>query len=142
VAAFHRRHLAGAGLVDADDFELLTLVRSPAEAREAILRFYRGYHSQRRVGARLACASREPAGERAREPRRAAPGRDRPGRARASDPLPEECDEPELAAFPRLRLRRALRPPGGAPAADCGLGKRLARRRPPQRPLEREPELE
>jgi len=100
---FHRRHLGDAELVSREDFELLTLARSPEAARDAILRFYRVYHSQRRVGDRLVLRLHEPLPAEAlaklslRHADAIAAGALAP-----SDPLPEESDEPELASLPRL----------------------------------------
>ena len=101
--AFHRRHLVEAALVHPQDFELLTLARSPDEACAAVRRFYRVYHSQRRVGDRLVLRLERSVPE-AFLARLAAehPEAIAQGALRASDPLPEERDEPSLAARPRL----------------------------------------
>lgn len=101
--AFHRRHLVGAGLVDAHDFDLLRVVRSPQEACDALRSFYRVYHSQRRVGDRLVLRLERslPAEFVARvaEEHEAAIAA---GTLQPSGPLPQENDETELADRPRL----------------------------------------
>ncbi len=100
---FHRRHLVEAGLVGSDDFELLTLARSPDEAREAAQRFYRVYHSQRRVRDLLVLRLRRNPSQGFLE-RVAAQHADAiaEGGLRSSAPLPEEDDAPGLAALPRV----------------------------------------
>jgi len=100
---FHRRHLVDSGLVSRDDFELLTLVRGAVEAVEAIVRFYRVYHSQRRVGDRLVLRlhAELPAAALAALAERHADAI-AAGGLEPRGPLEEESDEPELAELPRL----------------------------------------
>jgi len=121
--AFHRRQLVGAGLVDPRDFELLTLARSPAEACAAIRRFYRVYHSQRRVGARLVLRLHEslPASERARIADLHADAISE-GELAPSGPLPEERDEPDLAHLPRLVFAARFDRPTALQRLIAGLG--------------------
>src|SRR5262249_29113000 len=121
--------LAGPGLLPPEDLELLSLVRSPAEARDVLVRYYRVYHSQRRVGARLVLRLHEALPDAAladlalRHADAIAAGGLRP-----SGPLPEEEDEPELAHLPRLVFSpRSPRPLStaalrGAPPARRRLG--------------------
>lgn len=100
---FHRRHLVARGLVDRDDFDLLTLARTPQEAADATARFYRNYHSLRLVGERLVLRLRRPIpedalGALAREHGGVLAG----GGFEARAALPAERSEPELADLPRL----------------------------------------
>jgi uncharacterized protein (TIGR00730 family) len=101
--AFHRRHLVGSGLVSPDDFELLTLAKSAADAAEALVRFYRVYHSQRRVGDRLVLRlhAELPAAALATLAERHADAIAEGG-LEPRGPLAEESDEPDLAHLPRL----------------------------------------
>jgi len=101
--AFHRRHLVEAALVHPEDFALLTVVRSPGEACAAVRRFYRVYHSQRRVGDRLVLRLDRPlAAEFLAQVAAEHPEAIAEGTLCASGPLPEERDEPGLAERPRL----------------------------------------
>ena len=120
---FHRRHLGDSELVSRDDFELLTLVRSPEAARDAILRFYRVYHSQRRVGDRLVLRLHEalPAAALAKLAERHADAI-AAGAPSPSGPLPEEADEPELAALPRLVFAARFDRPTALARLVAGLG--------------------
>jgi uncharacterized protein (TIGR00730 family) len=102
--AFMKRELLSRGYIDAHDLELFQLVHSPAEAVQAIKRFYFRYHSMRFVRERLVLRLSEPL--EARDIKRLQnafidllkPG----GQIVASQALPEEADEPGLLALPRL----------------------------------------
>jgi len=121
--AFHRRHLAAAGLVSPDDFDLLSLVRSPAEARDVLVHYYRVYHSQRSVGARLVLRLHEALPDAAlanlalRHAHAIAAGGLLP-----SGPLAEEEDEPELAHLPRLVFAARFDRPTALARLVAGLG--------------------
>jgi uncharacterized protein (TIGR00730 family) len=101
--AFHRRHLVETALVSPEDFDLVTVARSASEASTAIRRFYRVYHSQRRVGDRLVLRLQRELPPAALE-KLAAEHADAiaEGALCRSAPLPEERDEPDLARLPRL----------------------------------------
>ena len=102
---FQQRHLLARDLVDAGDFDLLTLARSPGEAAAAVRRFYRVYHSQRRIGDRLVLRLNRPLSDMVRA-RLAAEHADAISRGGLlpSGPLPEEADEPRFGGLPRLVL--------------------------------------
>jgi len=100
---FVMRSMLQAGMVDKTDMNLFQIVRSPVEARDLILNFYRNYHSMRFVGERLAIRLRK----KLSRTDLAALSRDFKdiivkGKAELSGPLSAESGEPELSALPRL----------------------------------------
>jgi uncharacterized protein (TIGR00730 family) len=103
---FFEQQLVRGGMISPADRSIYRLVRSGAEAAEAILRFYAAYHSMRYVGERLVVRLSRPlpAGTTERLTREfrdlLSAGVIQQGRA-----LPEEADEPDLLALPRLILR-------------------------------------
>ena len=104
--AFVRDELLGRGYVSPADLSLYTVTDDPAAAAEEVTRFYRVYHSQRYVRGELVLRLRRPltdatlAGLRADFADLLAAGTFEPSAA-----LPQEANEPALAALPRLRFR-------------------------------------
>ncbi len=102
--AFLADYLLKLGLVSADDFHLFKMVESVEEAVEEVVGFYRVYHSYRWVGPRWVIRLRKPLEPAALARLNADFAYLRVG----NDPivqttaLPEEKNEPELAALPRL----------------------------------------
>lgn len=107
---FVEKNLVGGGMVDPEEAALIRVARSPEEAAEAVLDFYRVYHSMRYVGGRLVIRLKHPLPQAAVE-RLNSEFADllSSGRIRPSGALPEELeeqgDEPELKELPRLVLR-------------------------------------
>ncbi len=107
---FVRRQLLDRGMIGPEDFSLYRLTDQLDEAVQEILGFYRVYHSMRYVRTNLVFRLRQlPSTELMEEIN------DRfrdilvEGRFTVGEPLPEEHDETELAAMPRLSL--PLQPP-------------------------------
>jgi len=94
------------GLISGEDFSLFTITRDIHEAVEIIDSFYRNYHSMRWVGDTLVLRLKRPidsdqlhtVGSEFSKILR--PG----GRMWLTGPLPEEHDQPDLLALPRLAL--------------------------------------
>ncbi len=101
--AFQRRHVVASALVDPRDLELLSLARSPEQACAAVQRFYRVYHSQRRVGDRLVlrlqCTLPGDFLEKLAQEHADAIAA---GTLRPAEALAEEHDEPQVAHHPRI----------------------------------------
>jgi hypothetical protein len=103
---FIRDHLLGRGLISAGDFSLFTISRDEEEGVNAIVNFYRNYHSIRFVESRLIIRlHKELSDQQIHEledefPEILMPG----GRISRTSPLPEETDEPDLLHLPRLLL--------------------------------------
>jgi len=100
---FHQRHLIDRSLVSEDDFSFISIARSPEEAAEATVGFYRIYHSLRMVGDRLVVRLTRalPAGaldvlEREHAEVLASGGFEQ------CSALEAEANEPEIADLPRL----------------------------------------
>jgi hypothetical protein len=100
---FIRQQLLARRMIGAEDLSLYRLTDRVDEAVAEILGFYRVYHSMRYVHAKLVFRLQQPLSE-----ARLAEMNDRfhdilaKGRFTLGGPLPEEKDESELAAFPRL----------------------------------------
>ncbi|MDR0533411.1 MAG: TIGR00730 family Rossman fold protein [Verrucomicrobiales bacterium] len=101
-------HLLRDGVISKDDFKLIKFTDNLEEAKKEVLNFYYNFHSYRYVGDELVI----------RLQREVPPGALRriaedfadilentPNNVVVSAPLPEEANEPELAKFPRLRLK-------------------------------------
>jgi len=101
---FTRDILLKRGLISGEDFGLFTITRDPLEAVKIIEDFYRVYHSSRFVGRKLVirlnqALSEEQAATLASEFSEILdPG----GSIHLSTALPEESDQPDLLALPRL----------------------------------------
>ena len=97
------KKLLGRHMIDAEDLTLFKLTDSVPDAVAEILQFYRVYHSMRYVRQRLVLRLQKPLGADTLESinvRFADILVD--GQFTQGDPLPEEKDEPTLAALPRL----------------------------------------
>jgi uncharacterized protein (TIGR00730 family) len=100
---FVRRQLLDRGMIGEEDLSLYRLTDSVEEAVDEILGFYRVYHSMRYVRSKLVLRLQQPpSAERLEELN------DRfrdiliDGRFVIGEPLPEEREESDLAALPRL----------------------------------------
>ena len=103
---FFEQQLVKGQMVSAHDRAIYEVVSSPEEASRAILGFYRVYHSSRYVGGRLVLRLQRPlpggaVGQLTHEFRDALSA----GAIEQGGALPQEADEPGLAALPRLMLR-------------------------------------
>jgi hypothetical protein len=96
-------HLLERGYVSEEDLNLFHITDDPHEARDVILRFYRNFHSTRQVRKTLVVRMKRPASAALLEQLNVEFGDLlHGGRIEAGPPLPEEANEPELAALPRL----------------------------------------
>jgi uncharacterized protein (TIGR00730 family) len=101
---FFEEELLARGYISASDFSLFERVESVDEAVEKINRFYRRYHSIRYVERQLVIRLLSDVGPECTEELNnrfrdiLVPG----GEIAVSGALPEEADEPELSALPRL----------------------------------------
>lgn len=103
--SFLSEYLLELGLISKDDFKLFKVCPDGATAAEEIVQFYRVYQSYRWVGQRLVIRVQTRLTASALEALNRdfadlCPGRD----IEQADALPEEANEPELAALPRLVL--------------------------------------
>ncbi len=102
---FLENHLLEHGLVSPHDFNLFRLATSVDDAVEQILQFYRNYVSYRWVRHELVIRLRCRLTDKAiQELNREFADLLAKGRIEATPPLPEEANQPDLAALPRLRL--------------------------------------
>ena len=103
---FIKRRLLGHGMIDEDDLSLYRLTDSVDEAVEEVMGFFRRYHSMRYVHRDLVFRLASPPSEALLE-RINTDFADilAGGQFTLGDPLPEEKDEPDLAAMPRLIFR-------------------------------------
>jgi len=101
---FLQRELLGLGYIDAADLDLFQIVHSPAQAVDAINRFYSRYHSMRFVGDKLVLRLIRPlTPHRIKHIASSFADLLRPGgRIVASAALPEEANEPGIFDLPRL----------------------------------------
>lgn len=133
-----KKEFLGNGTISKEDFNLFRVTDNPAEACQEVLHFFRNYHSSRYVRGRLVIRVRRPV-----TPSLLEKLNDRyrslitEGRIEASEAHPDESDEPELAALPRISFKfnrfgfGSLRclindlndVPGGARRHDPGLGR-------------------
>ena len=96
-------HLLDAKYVSAEDLNLFHITDDPHEARDVILRFYRNFHSTRQVRKTLVVRMKHEATPALLEQLNVEFGDLlHGGKILAGPPLPEEANEPELAALPRL----------------------------------------
>jgi uncharacterized protein (TIGR00730 family) len=103
---FLEDNLLNTGLISAEDFSLFRITSSVEEAVREILGFYRAFHSMRYVGRDLVIRIRRPLSSGAL----IALNHDFPdlledGTFSLGKALPEEADEPEVAAMPRIAFR-------------------------------------
>ncbi len=101
-----REHLLRDGLISDSDFHLFKFTDDPAVARKEIETFYYNFHSYRHIGDQTVVRLHRPVPEGALKRLQedfadiVGPGDD----LRACPVFPEEANEPELAALPRLCL--------------------------------------
>jgi len=105
-ADYIAEHLLGNGLIGADDLNLFRITEDPQWAADEIVNFYRRYHSSRYVDGTLVLRMNSPLPARmvAELNRRFKGILKGGGEIRASGPLAQEADQPELARLPRLVL--------------------------------------
>ncbi len=99
-------HLMTHKLISAEDLDLFKLTDNVEEARDEILRYYRNFHSYRFVGAYLVIRlQRALSDSKLEKLRREFLSIIKPaGEMFQRDALPEEANEPDIAALPRLCL--------------------------------------
>jgi uncharacterized protein (TIGR00730 family) len=103
---FVKRRMLGMGLISAEDFSIFTVTRSAEEAVRVIDEFYSNYHSLRFLEKQLIVRlNKELSGDDILQLTNEFPEIRRPGTAIVrTRPLPEEVDEPDLLALPRISL--------------------------------------
>ena len=101
---FIEKSLLRKGMIHPEDLELITFTHDVDEAVEAVMRFYRNYHSLRFVGDLLVIRMlRQLSGEKLNRLNRDFRGIIRKGKIEAAEtPLPEEENEPETHKLARL----------------------------------------
>jgi len=99
-------HLMADKLISPEDFNLFKLTDSVTEARNEILRFYHNFHSYRFVGPYMVIRLQRALSEKKLDVLRKEflSIIDPPGEMFQRDALPQEANEPEIAALPRLCL--------------------------------------
>lgn len=103
---FIEEHLHRLGLISDHDFALYKVTDSVEVAVAEITDFYRNFHSYRYVGDKLVIRMlRELSGEKVTRLNRDFSDIIKSGEIEATGPLPDEEDEPDLAALPRLVFR-------------------------------------
>lgn len=101
-----RRELLQRGLISPADLHLYRVTASADEAVQEIERFYRVYHSMRYVGKDLVLRLQRPlATQTLEEIRREFADIVESGTFEQVEALPQEANDPHLAALPRLRFR-------------------------------------
>ena len=99
-------HLMADKLISPEDFNLFKWTDSVTEARNEILRFYRNFHSYRFVGPYLVIRLQRALSEKKLDHLRNEflSILNPPGEMFQRDALPQEANEPDIAALPRLCL--------------------------------------
>jgi hypothetical protein len=99
-------HIMANKLISPEDFNLFKLTDSIAEARSEVLRFYHNFHSYRFVGPYIVIRLQRKLSEKKLDQLRKEflSIFDPPGEMIQRDALPQEADETEIAALPRLCL--------------------------------------
>ena len=101
--AFVEKSMLKGKMINPEDASLLQLVRSPKEAHDIILNFYRNYHSMRFVGDYLVVRlQKQPSAEDLTRLNHSFKGIVNKGKIESSSALPAESSEPNLASLPRL----------------------------------------
>jgi hypothetical protein len=104
---FIKNAMLGRGLISAEDFAIFTITRSEEEAIRVIEGFYRNFHSLRFIDGKLIIRLNKGLTQKHIDilenefPDLHLSGK----RITLSGPLPEETDEPDLLALPRLALQ-------------------------------------
>ena len=102
---FIKKSLLKRKMIDPEDFHLATLTTSPKKACEAVLNFYRIYHSLRYVADQAVIRlNQEISDLHLRKLNRLFVDFLVRGKIERSGPLPAEADEPEIASLPRLKM--------------------------------------
>ncbi|MEJ2200094.1 MAG: LOG family protein [Desulfuromonadaceae bacterium] len=103
---FIKKTLLKKDLISGEDFSLFSLTRDPVEAVQMIDDFYRVYHSSRFVGKNLIIRLNQPLSEEQVDVLQNEFSEiiQQGTRLRLCGPLPEEADQPNLLALPRLVL--------------------------------------
>ncbi|PIQ86812.1 MAG: TIGR00730 family Rossman fold protein [Candidatus Omnitrophica bacterium CG11_big_fil_rev_8_21_14_0_20_45_26] len=100
------RYLLRNKMISPDDLSLPTLVKSPEEAREVVLKFYGVYHSLRYVGQETVIrTNREISSQKLKQLNKDFRHLLINGRIELSGALPAEADESEIQDLPRLKMR-------------------------------------
>jgi uncharacterized protein (TIGR00730 family) len=104
---FVKRSLLGRGLISAEDFSIFTVTRSEEEAVRVIDEFYSNYHSLRFLEKQLIIRlTKELSDDDISQLTNEFPEIRRPDTAIVrTRPLPEEIDEPDLLALPRISIK-------------------------------------
>ncbi|MFZ3207870.1 MAG: TIGR00730 family Rossman fold protein [Geobacteraceae bacterium] len=104
---FVKRRMLGMGLISAEDFSIFTLTRSAEEAVRVIGEFYSNYHSLRFLEKQLIIRlTKELSDDDISQLTNEFPEIRRLDTAIVrTRPLPEEVDEPDLLALPRISLK-------------------------------------
>jgi uncharacterized protein (TIGR00730 family) len=99
-------HLMAQKLISPEDFNLFKWTDSVTEARDEVLRFYHNFHSYRFVGPHLVIRlQRKLSAEKIDHLQKEFQSiLNQPGEIFQRDALPQEANEPEIAALPRLCL--------------------------------------
>jgi uncharacterized protein (TIGR00730 family) len=103
---FIKKAMLGRGLISAEDFAIFTITRNEDDAIQVIQEFYRNFHSLRFVDGKLIIRlNKRLSTKNIHILEKEFPDLQQPGtRIRSTPPLPEEADEPDLLALPRLAL--------------------------------------
>ena len=104
---FVKERLLVMGFISAEDFSIFTITKSPEEAVQVIEEFYTNYHSIRFVNGELILRlTKELSADQIEMLENEFPELRMPGsRITSSGPRPEEADEPDLIALPRIAFR-------------------------------------
>ncbi len=101
-----KKELLGNGMISKEDFNLFKVTSSPAEACHEMLHFFENYHSIRYVKGRLVIRVRKPVTEGLLDKLNSKyASLVEEGRMEAVEASPEESDEPELHALPRISFK-------------------------------------
>jgi uncharacterized protein (TIGR00730 family) len=103
---FIKKAMLGRGLISAEDFAIFTITRSEDDAIRVIQDFYRNFHSLRFVNGKLIIRlNKKLSAENVELLENEFPDLRHTGtKIRSTQPLPEEGDEPDLLALPRISL--------------------------------------
>lgn len=103
---FIKAHMLGRGFISAEDFSIFTLTQDTDEAIQVIEEFYKNYHSLRFVDGQLIIRlNKELTRANIEELENEFPELRHAGTPiTITPPLPEEADEPDLLALPRIAL--------------------------------------
>jgi uncharacterized protein (TIGR00730 family) len=103
---FIKKAMLGRGLISAEDFSIFSITRNEDDAISVIQEFYTNYHSLRFVNGKLIIRlNKVLSSENIEVLEKEFPDLYQLGtKITNTPPLPEEADEPDLLAFPRLAL--------------------------------------